>query len=208
MYRNHLLRNFYFYDREEQPEISHPSADEGADIAHLVRRCGQLDANSTYAYLLLCTHFAKTCVVARKDGDVIGFVSAYLKPDADDTLFIWQVVVAPDARRNGLANDMLRDLLRRSHLRNIRFIEATIGPTNEASRNLFIGFSREIDSPCEIKAGFSKSLFKREHHEDEYLLRIGPINYKESSDEPGYFQTYGIRGAVLRSHVPNGVREG
>lgn len=208
MHRANILGNIYFHDREEAPKISHPTANDGADIAHLVQQCDPLDPNSTYSYLLLCTHFSKTCVVARMDDEIAGFISAYVKPGTNDTLFIWQVAVSPDARRRGLANYMLRDLLSRRHLRNVRYVETTINPSNEASKNLFVGLSREIGSPCEIKTGFSKCLFKREHHEDEYLFRIGPINHKEDSHESGYLQSHGVGGAVLRPLVSDSIYEG
>jgi len=208
MHQDPILRNLYFSERHEHQEIGPPCANDGAEIAGLVHRCKPLDVNSTYAYLLLCTHFAKTCAVARENGALVGFISAYKKPTAEDTLFIWQVAVSRLARHRGIANRMLRELVLRPHLQNIRFIETTIGPANEASKKLFFGFSREIGSPCEIKAGFPKSLFKREKHEDEYLFRIGPLNHKENIHEPGHIQPHGVGSAILRSFIPNGIHKG
>ena len=63
-----------------------------------------LDVNSTYAYLLMATDFAETSiVVVGVDGAVCGFITGYRPPRRPDTLFVWQVAVAPDAQGRGLA---------------------------------------------------------------------------------------------------------
>ncbi len=78
-----------------------PRLSDGPAVHTLARRCEPLDLNSPYSYLLLCTDFAATCVVAERDGDLVGFVSGYLKPADPRGLFIWQVAVSPAARGLG-----------------------------------------------------------------------------------------------------------
>jgi L-2,4-diaminobutyric acid acetyltransferase len=195
-------------DDADHIEISQPSLEDGARIEEVARACRPMDGNSVYAYLLLCSHFSKTCVVAKRSGNLLGFISAYLKPAANDTLFIWQIAVLPSARQQGVAVAMLRHLLRRTNLRHIRHIEATASPSNKALRKLFTGLSQELDTSCEMKMEFSRNLFQDNEHEDEYLYRIGPINLKELINEFGNFQSFRIKGALLHTFIPNRIYPG
>ncbi|RDH78082.1 diaminobutyrate acetyltransferase [Mycolicibacterium moriokaense] len=145
----------------------------------LVAETGVLDLNSTYTYLLMATDFAATSIVADRDGDLCGLITGYHPPTRPEVLFVWQVAVADVARGTGLASTMLDSLVRR--VRESRnghpvTVEATVAPGNSASRALFGGFARRhrvpmIEEPC----------FSAEHldvhleHEDEPILRIGPI---------------------------------
>jgi L-2,4-diaminobutyric acid acetyltransferase len=147
----------------------------------LVHDSGVLDLNSRYAYLLLTRDFAETCVVAEceKEGDsgeaIVGFVSAYLRPQHPDTLFVWQVGVSADARRQGLGRRMLDHLLAREVCRRVRYLEATVSESNVASQRLFQSLARQISVPLEMSAGFDANLFGSAGHESEPLLRIGPF---------------------------------
>jgi L-2,4-diaminobutyric acid acetyltransferase len=131
--------------------------------------------NSTYAYLLLAHHFAETCVLALERGRVVGFVSAYLPPRREDTLFVWQVAVHPDARGRGLGQRMLLALLQRKALSRITRIETTVSPRNGASRAMFTSLARALDAQIEEHSLFTPQMFGTEDHEEERLLVIGPI---------------------------------
>ncbi|MBX3666744.1 MAG: diaminobutyrate acetyltransferase, partial [Burkholderiales bacterium] len=96
--------------------LREPRITDGAAIHRLVRACPPLDLNSPYAYLLLCAHHAGSCVLAEQDAGPAGFVSAYRLPARADTVFVWQVAVAPAARGQGLALRMLEHLLARPAL--------------------------------------------------------------------------------------------
>lgn len=84
-----------------RPEIRPPTAEDARDIVELVRRVPELDANSPYAYLLLCAHFGETGLVGREDGRLVAFVLGYQPPGRADTYFLWQVGVDPDCRGGG-----------------------------------------------------------------------------------------------------------
>lgn len=202
---------------DNQTILSEPHPDDGADIESLVRSCGALDNNSTYAYLLLCKHFAATCVVARRHGRLAGFISGYLKPGSEDTLFVWQVAVAPEARRQGLGGAMLRHLLQRHQLRQVGFLEATVGPENLASRALFTGFAEELGTRCEVSVEFARELFSQKgaggtqaEHEDEYLFRIGPFTLTENAydTESRYVQPHGVERPLLHQGISSGFLPG
>lgn len=152
-----------------------PSVGDAKAVHALVDACQPLDLNSTYAYLLLCAHFAETCVIATQDGRAVGFVSAYVPPQRDDVMFVWQVAVAGPARGQGLAGRMLGELLARPAARPCNYLETTVTPSNAPSTNLFRGLARELGAPLEEKPMFKEEDFGAERHEAEMLFRIGPI---------------------------------
>lgn len=152
-----------------------PKQSDASAIHALVAACKPLDLNSTYAYLLLCTHFAGTCAVAEQAGELLGFVSGYRKPADPATLFIWQVAVSPKARGRGLAKALLNEILARPECRRVTQLEATVSPTNKPSRNLFESLAREQQAACSWTPLFNAAHFGNELHEEEQLLRISPL---------------------------------
>lgn len=152
-----------------------PRVADGAAIHRLVDASKPLDSNSTYAYLLLCRHFADTCVQAKRDGRTVGFVSAYRPPRTRDMIFVWQIAVAQDMRGRGLGRAMLQELLAREAVRGCRYMETTVSPSNEPSRRLFHSLARELGAPVEEGVLFQEGDFGGERHERETLIRIGPF---------------------------------
>lgn len=75
-----------------------PGRSDGILVHELISLCPPLDENSAYCNFLQSIHFRETCVLVEENDKVIGFVSAYIKPDDKQTLFIWQVSVHPNAR--------------------------------------------------------------------------------------------------------------
>lgn len=154
-----------------------PVVADAAAIWKLLPEVGNLERNSAYAYLLLCSHFAGTSVVAEREQQLAGFVLAYRPPSEPTSLFVWQVGVAPAARGSGLGTRMLDGALAREACAGVTHLTATVSPDNEASLALFRGFARRHGVACEIGTGFSASLFPAPHP-DEDLLRIGPLVQK------------------------------
>lgn len=157
------------------PELRAPTAEDARDVVALVRRVPELDANSPYAYLLLCHHFGATGLVWREAGELRAFVLGYRPPATPDVYFLWQVGVAPESRGQGLAGRSVIALLRRLEPEGVRFLEATVTPSNEASAALFRGVARRLEAPCEERPLFGRELFPAgDGHEEEILFRIGP----------------------------------
>ncbi len=157
---------------------------DGVAIRCLVDASKPLDANSTYAYLLLCRHFADTCVHAKRDGRTVGFASAYRPPLSRDVVFVWQVAVAQELRGQGLGKAMLRELLSRQSLRGCCYLETTVAPSNEPSRRMFRSLARELDAPVEEGVLFEEADFGGDRHEREALIRIGPFAARQPKGEP------------------------
>ncbi|HET7922033.1 MAG TPA: diaminobutyrate acetyltransferase [Gammaproteobacteria bacterium] len=154
--------------------LRNPSRADGAAIWRLVSETGALEQNTAYTYLLLCTHFGDTCLVAEQHGRLDGCVLAYQPPREPDCLFVWQIGVAPGARGRGFASQLLDSLLYLPACRHVRFVTATVTPGNTASRALFAGFARRhgvalVEQPFLDAACFPAT------HPDEPLLKIGPL---------------------------------
>ena len=151
-----------------------PRGEDAAGIWELLGRIEGLERNTAYAYLLLCSHFADTGLVAEKEGRLIGLVLGYRPPSDPDAAFVWQVGVAPEARGAGLGARMLDAWLERPACRDAARVCATVGPDNVASLALFHGLARRHGVPCAVSPGFPSALFPVPHP-DEDLLTIGPL---------------------------------
>ena len=155
-------------------EIGIPGVADGAALYRITRDSGVLDVNSSYAYLLWCRDFAGTSAVAREGGEVVGFVTGYLRPDAPDVLMVWQVAVDASQRGKGLAGRMLAHLVDRLVPRGMRYLETTITADNTASIKLFSALARDRGTELARSELFSGDLFP-DAHEGEDLYRIGPF---------------------------------
>lgn len=135
---------------------------------------GGLERNTAYAYLVLADDFADTCVVAEEGGTLAGFVLGYRPPPRPDTLFVWQVGVAPSHRGQGLARRMILDLLER-HAPQVTYLESTVTPSNTASRRLFRSIAEARGTTCHESAYLTEQHFPEAGHEAEDKFRIGPF---------------------------------
>lgn len=163
----------------DKPVLRKPSASDGTQVWELVKKAGTLDLNSVYSYIMLCDIFRDTCVIAVQQDIIVGYMSAYRRPDLPDTLFVWQAAVDSSQRGKGLGKEMLRELLNREENEWIRFVEATIGPENIASRRLFTGLGEEKNAQCQLSEYYPASYFPEgSGHEPELLLRVGPFTNK------------------------------
>ncbi len=156
--------------------LRQPGAGDGISIYNLVDQSKPLDLNSLYSYLLICAHHDTTSVVVESDGEITGYISGYRHPKKNDTLFIWQVAVSQTMRKMGLARKMVLDILSRTHLDDIRFIETTVTPSNSASRGFFRNLASHLKTECNESDYFSAEMFGGEGHEPEDLFRIGPFS--------------------------------
>ena len=156
-----------------------PHVDDGAKIHALINKCKPLELNSVYSYLLLCKHFADTCVVAEEDGEILAFLSGYCLPSDHEVFFVWQVAVDSRIRDRGLGKRLLHEVLQRKTCQSCHFLETTITLSNTASLRLFWSIARDLDAHCEESVYFSEELFGQKNHEAEYLFRIGPFNVNQ-----------------------------
>jgi L-2,4-diaminobutyric acid acetyltransferase len=156
----------------ERLTIGHPEVSDGVACWRLAAATGVLDVNSRYAYLLWCRDFAATSVVARHDGEVLGFVTGFRRPEEPSTLVVWQVGVDAAVRGQGVAAAMLDALFDR--VPGVDHLEATVTPDNTGSVALFSRFAERRDAPVGHSELFGAELLG-DGHEPEILFRIGPV---------------------------------
>lgn len=158
--------------------LRRPARNDGKAVHDLIAACPPLDRNSLYLNLLQCTHFAETCVLAEDpaDGETLGFLSGYLLPGDPTTLFIWQVAIAPVARRRGLALRMLSSLLARPGCSAVRRLQTTITPSNAASWALFRALATTLNCRLDERVAFDRDQHLDGVHESEVLVTIGPFD--------------------------------
>jgi L-2,4-diaminobutyric acid acetyltransferase len=152
--------------------IESPVVDDGVELWRIAKDSKVLDVNSRYAYLLWCRDFADTTVVARRGGDALGFVTGYRRPERPDTLFVWQVAVDERARGMGLAGRMLDSLV--DQVDDVKHLETTITPDNDASIALFTKFAERWDAEVDRRQLFDEELLG-DDHQPENRFRIGPF---------------------------------
>lgn len=153
-----------------------PEVGDGAAIHGLIAQSPPLDLNSPYCYLLMCSYFSDSSMVAEQDGRPVGFLGGFRVPSAPDVLFVWQVVVASDCRKQGIAGELLEQLLLRPLNHDVRWLEATVAPSNMASRRFFQAFAERWQLRTDEQPGFlAEDLQAAPGHEAEPVLRIGPI---------------------------------
>lgn len=152
-----------------------PVAQDGPAVTALIARCAPLDTNSAYCNLLQCSHFAATCVVAERDGQLCGWISAYRVPDRPDRLFVWQVAVDASARGIGLGGRMLDALIARPAARGAQTVITTITEDNAASWRLFESLARRHGATLSRTPLFEREAHFAGAHDTEFQAEIGPL---------------------------------
>ena len=169
---------------EPQTVLRPPTPNDGASVFRLIGHCPPLDTNSMYCNLLQCTHFAGTSVAAvqtvNTNEELVGFISAYLIPGREDTLFIWQVAVDERARGIGLAGNMLKHILDRPQCSQITYLETTITESKKASWALFESLSKKLGTGLHKSVMFDSDKHLASEHDTEFLARIGPFKFTQT----------------------------
>jgi L-2,4-diaminobutyric acid acetyltransferase len=157
--------------------IDRPSVADGTALWRIAKESGTLDVNSSYSYLLWCRDFAGTSAVARSEGgEPVGFVTGYVRPEAPETLFVWQVAVDGAYRGRGLAAALLDGLTARvAAERPLTTVETTITPGNTASERLFTSYAARHGADVTREVLFDTGLFPDGPHDPEVLYHIGPL---------------------------------
>src|SRR3546814_19577131 len=93
-----------------------------------------LDTNSLYCNLLQCTHFAETCVLAERDGEISGWISGYRLVHDPEAMFVWQVAVHERARGRGLGVALLNGLFQFPPVFAAVPLGPTVTPSNRGPR--------------------------------------------------------------------------
>lgn len=160
-------------DQSDDVMFRRPKPEDGLELHRLIAAAPPLDLNSIYSYCLFGAHFADTSIVAIGNGQPVGFISGYRIPHSPDTLFIWQVAVNQAWRGRRIAWRMLTALLSRFDSDELRHVEASVNPSNLASRGLFERLAVNRGSKLTESAFLGATAFgSATEHEPEILLHI------------------------------------
>jgi len=170
-------------EREDALVFRAPTSDDGADVWELIRDCGPLDENSMYCNLIQCDYFGDTCVIAELDGDIVGWVSAFIPPNEPETLFVWQVAVGEKARGMGVARKMLTHLLARECCAEVTQLKTTITKDNDASWALFNSFADRLDAKLEREPHYEEDTHFDGRQPTEYMVTIADFDASEFSKD-------------------------
>lgn len=157
--------------RTRMPRLRKPLATDGAAIWELIKSAKPLDENSMYCNLVQADHFRDTCVVAERDGEILGWISGHMIP-AEDALFVWQVAVSENARGLGLGKAMLLELIERDACDGATHLKTTITEDNAASWALFRSFARAIGGALDDAPHFERDAHFDGHHATEHMVTI------------------------------------
>jgi L-2,4-diaminobutyric acid acetyltransferase len=161
--------------------LREPIAEDGPAVSALIASSPPLDGNSAYCNLLQCSDFAGTCVVAEREGRLLGWISAYRPPSHPDRIFVWQVAVAAEARGEGLGGRMLDALIARSASRGARELTTTITEANSASWGLFSAFARRHGAVLTRSPRFERDAHFAGAHDTEWQASIAPLPFTPSN---------------------------
>ncbi|OYV55464.1 diaminobutyrate acetyltransferase [Acidiphilium sp. C61] len=153
--------------------LRRPIAADGPAVTALIAECPPLDTNSAYCNLLQCTDFAETCVIAEREGEVVGWISGYLPPSNPSRIFVWQVAVSAAARGIGLGGQMLDALLDRQAVAGARALTTTITEANTASWRLFESLARRRGASFVRAVRFDRATHFAGRHDTEFAVTIG-----------------------------------
>jgi len=153
-----------------------PQSEDGPAVSALIAECPPLDTNSAYCNLLQCTHFAETCIVAERDGEIVGWISGYRLPKESSRYFLWQVAVASSARGESLASRMIDALLTRPSMQGVQTLITTVTRDNDASWSLFRSLAKRHGASLGESLCFDRDTHFAGNHASEWQAEIGPLN--------------------------------
>jgi len=121
-------------------KIRNVSIQDAPVLRKLASLCPPLDLHTPYTYWLLTFMYNDTCFILEVDDKIAGFItSVYSK----NTLFIWQIGILPEFRRQGLSTALLKQVFTKADELGITKINVSIAEDNQSSNGSFQAFCRE-----------------------------------------------------------------
>lgn len=152
-----------------------PDPGDALTVWDMVDRSDELDNNSPYYYALWFRDFAASSLVATVDGEIVGFLTGYLRPEQPDTYMVWQTAAKPRHGIPFLGVKLFEEAVGRAAGAGARYVEATVSADNKAIIMVLRKLARSHAAEIETEVLFPADQFPGEHH-DEVLYRIGPLS--------------------------------
>ena len=152
-----------------------PVLEGGGRLWTMARENRAAEGTPHYSPVMMAGHFTDSCVIAERGRKPAGVISAFIRPAGPDIIFVWQIAVTPGERGQGLERELLHRLLSRPACRGAGSLEAAVDRANPASRALFEALARDLAVAVQIGPDLDSKLFPEGVHENEDLVRIGPL---------------------------------
>lgn len=150
--------------------------EDGLNIFELVKKCPPLELNSRYFYTMIGWHFSQTSFVAEIARNPVGFIYGFASPMQENTLFIWQLAVLPEARRKGIGKSLLNLAYKMAKKMELRRLCCTIDSNNYGSRKLLKSFAQSYSIEIEATQRIpNPSDNNRKKYEDIYVLDLDDL---------------------------------
>ncbi|QEM82273.1 GNAT family N-acetyltransferase [Halomonas binhaiensis] len=155
---------------QSEIRFEHPSVVDAKSLFRLAACNDNLDLYPEYFYLVWARDFRKTSLVAKSGDRLLGYILAYIRPDDNRTLFLWQIAVDPSVRSSGLGFSLVKKLID-SVGEDVSAFEATIDVCNDAAYNTLTSLAKQYETNVSQKDLFLESDFISSHHK-ETLIRL------------------------------------
>jgi L-2,4-diaminobutyric acid acetyltransferase len=152
-----------------------PTLRDAARIWRFAPQRGTAAQDSCYAFVLLCSHFSDTGIVAEEGDALVGYALGYRPPIRPDDAFVWQLGVATGRDRGELVPRLLEEFLARRANQSARFLCITASPKDQALREELQQVARRLSTRCAVEPCFPADMFDG-NHPGEDLLRVGPVS--------------------------------
>lgn len=155
-------------------EFRTPRPEDGFAVWELVKDTPGLDTNSPYSYVLWFRDFAECSLLATLNGEIIGFLTGYRRPEEPETYFVWQTAVSPRHGIPFLGVRLFEAAAERQRALGARYVEATVSADNKAIQMVLKQYARKRSAELTERVLFPAEWLGDGHH-DEVLHRIGPL---------------------------------
>lgn len=154
------------------PVLRTPEPVDGVRIAALAEGLASGNARDIPEALVGRGAFRETSVLAELDGQLLGWISAYILPYDPQTLFIWTVEVVEADRDVGISALMLGYLMRQEACAGVTRVQTVISCDEDRPWELFRRFARWQHSRMNVQPYFTQALTPHKRHENENLVTI------------------------------------
>jgi len=126
-------------------------------------------------YWLYATHFSSTCPVAVVNGSVVGAAVAFRSQDRPTEIYIQDVVVHPEHRREGVARALLQSVHDRAKAWRCSRIYLTSEPGNTAAHSTWTSLGYSNVAGDYLVNGISIVRDFKGPGRDRAIYEIGPV---------------------------------
>jgi L-2,4-diaminobutyric acid acetyltransferase len=117
--------------------IRNPKEEEFLDVYKFVSNCKPLENYYEHFYKIMLRYFRNSCVLAKLDDDIVGFMLGFTSQVDKDIFFLWQIGVKSDMQNRRIGKKILEETERLAKNIGCTKIHTTVDPGNIHSQRLF-----------------------------------------------------------------------